>query len=443
MEIDMVHRDAKSFKHYPSRDRDVRIFNEEHSRIAPVYFKEAFENSHRFSENDDEPVAEHNEITHDMFLTIHGEKCGVWGDMQSNYLQNETIDFVVTTMVANLVTKEQTARITAVFEKPILGAGEAAAFAMLNPITRAFPGGTAKWKAFAANMKDDKSFYTNKQAVDAKQVTAHASLFNDKSVIELLCLHAFMTAKINLGTFKAMHANDVFIPVDIILARPWMTYNMSSVIVMKAGKETGETIIGQQDFQMSSNTQDRTLEASYMYYGKAIVKKSRNVVIAPRVFCQSYVKGNNVEFVKPQTIKNEVHARSGVFESHESILSIMVPCHSNVMKHNWIDIRGANSNVSGVADFHLSKEFYTHLLNIDDLEISTPTEEFIDYEDMSFAANTLCWLGHVEYGGDKGNFVSLNMGHLGPNTYDQVNNSRKEGNFAPIQRLSYNTKSLG
>jgi hypothetical protein len=177
-----------------------------------------------------------------------------------------------------------------------------------------------------------------------------------------------------------------------------------------------------------------------MYYGKAIVKKSRNVVVAPRVFCQSYVSGNNLKYISKKTLEEEIQNRSGVFESDESIFSMLIPVGGKVHENNWIDVRGSNANVSG-KEFHRSKEFYTNMLRLDDLELATPTEEFIDYEDMTFAANTLCWLGHIEYGPGAA-FVNFNMGHLGPNTYDQCNHSRKEGIFSPVRPLNCNSRTV-
>lgn len=436
LEIDMVHRDKKSFRTYSSKDRNARIFNEDHSRMGNVYFIDAVRHSHRFEITEDgkadgsgELLSNYEGVKDDMFVYNGNTKCQVWGDMDHEYLDVDTIQKVVITMLNNFSPSEQDE-----FNKAT-GANYDAKFT--TRITKMCPDSNVTYTP--AGLKNLKVDYTRK---DAQHKGDHdAGLFGaDRTPLEKVLAAVFLSAKINLKNIEAMTDADVFVPVDIILARPWMTYNMSSVVLMKAGTETGETIIGQQDFQMSSNTQDRTLEASYVYYGKAIVRKSRNVVVAPRVFCQGYVSGNNLKYLSNSTLKNEVRQRSGVFESDESILAIMVPVGNNVRGNNWIDIRGVNSNVSGKV-FHKSSEYYTNLLGLDDLELATPTEEFIDYEDMTFAANTLCWLGHIEYGPNL-EYVNLNMGHLGSNTYDQCNHSRKEGCFSPIRPLTYNTRSL-
>lgn len=443
MEIDMFHRDKKSFKKYTSKDRNVRIFNEDHSRIAPVYFMEALSNSHRFSLKEDRSPdgngelidEDHAGLVNDMFVNS-GSVCKVWGDMSVNHLSIDTIKKVVITMMNSFSDDEIN-----IINAGLLKTPPALDDYVKTKLIKMVPSSGVSNTVFSpAGLK---------AAVDVKYITSdaptqkisHKSLFeNDSSKFEQIATTLFLSGNITLSNIQALTDNDVLPPVDVILTRPWMTFNMSSVIIMKAGSETGETIIGQQDFQMSSNTQDRTLEASHMYYGKAIVRKSRNVIVAPRVFCQSYVSGNNTKFISNKTLTEEIQARSGVFESDESIFALLVPVGGKVHENNWIDIRGSNANVSG-KQFHHSNEFYTNLLRLDDLELASPTEEFIDYEDMQFAANTLCWLGHVEYG-PKHEFINLNMGHLGPNTYDQCNHSRKEGIFSPVRPLTFNTRSM-
>jgi hypothetical protein len=75
-----------------------------------------------------------------------------------------------------------------------------------------------------------------------------------------------------------------------------------------------------------------------------------------------------------------------------------------------------------------------------DAEIFSPSENFIDYEAQSFPVNSICWAGHINYGADFAKH-SLCQGHLGSITTDNVNNSRKEGMYAPIQSLTFNVKS--
>lgn len=39
----------------------------------------------------------------------------------------------------------------------------------------------------------------------------------------------------------------------MIYARPYMTYDMSTGVCMKAGADTGETLVGHADFQLGDN----------------------------------------------------------------------------------------------------------------------------------------------------------------------------------------------
>jgi hypothetical protein len=430
MEIGMIYRDTKSFANYRSDHRNLRIFNEDHSRMSTVYWSDAVRNCLRWNDDTQGSLNDvHDSCNNDMFKN-GGVVVKCWGEMDEKYLSNFDVENVVTSMVANLLPD----RIITLVNENDAGAIEK----LVKKISDIVRGNTA----FAdATVAADVVFDEDSFDINGSRVAGWNELIENKTTAERICAYLFLRSHICRENILRFHDADVYVPVDFILARPYMTYNVSSVIVMKAGRDTGETIIGQQDFQMSSNTQDRTLEASYVYYGKAIVRNTRNVVVAPRVFIQEYVSGNNTKFITQQTVERQINQRSGIFEGDESILAMMIPVRSNTFEHNWIDIRGFNENVENKKHFHQSSDFYKTILEIDPQDIASPTEDFIDYEDMTFAANTLCWLGHFEYGPGF-SYVSKNTGHHGPETYDQVNFSRKPGVFAPVKNLTYNTKSL-
>lgn len=247
----------------------------------------------------------------------------------------------------------------------------------------------------------------------------------------------FLHSNITFADIKKLHEMDVFVPIDVLICKPWMKYNASSVVMMKAGQQTGETVLGQQRFNMSSNTQDGTIEGAMTYYVKAIVKNVRNVLVAPHIFIQSYIGGNNTTFVDDNGLK-EIKEHSGLFNSKQSMISMLIPYNSKVHDASWIDYRGVNPNVSGT--FHDSSNYYREIFSVEDTDVYSPMDNFVDYEDQSYPANTICWNGHLEYGPDF-KFKSFCMGHLGPNTYDQVNMSRKDGIYAPIHSLSFATSS--
>ena len=217
---------------------------------------------------------------------------------------------------------------------------------------------------------------------------------------------------------------------------------MSNIIVLKLS--TGETIIGKQNFQMTSNNMDRTLYGSYVYYGGHYIKNPKNVTVAPHVFIQSYVKGNDTSFIKQDDIA-EIKEKGGLKNAGNSILCFMTSVNNNssVMKHNIIDIRGHHDNLPLAKDetFYDSSKFYENLLKIDNEDLHTTAEAYVDYEHMDYKCTSLCCLGHFEFGEDFAQ-INTNTGHLGPNTYDQVNLSRSPGHYVPVKQITYNSKII-
>lgn len=51
-----------------------------------------------------------------------------------------------------------------------------------------------------------------------------------------------------------------WVPVEIVIARPFMEHLMLSAIVAVAGRETGATLFGPADMQISANTSVKTIE---------------------------------------------------------------------------------------------------------------------------------------------------------------------------------------
>ena len=456
--IDMFYRDSRSFVNYRSSHRDITIFNEDQSRFVPVYFLDALKNSFRFRDPDVhgsrgplDPERHTEKIKRDLFKRNNGSvTINKWAEMSSEYLRDETVLRVVNSVKGNLIEKPMWDAMNAM--APFAGA-DGDAIAEADAAFVAFKDQVAPFvakltAAFGTNFtalslaKLSRGFDNQANQVGGFQVGANppdrSRIFSKEDNATKYVAAAFLHASVDYETMKNMHECDIYVPVNILLSRPWMTYYASTIIIMKGGVETGETIIGRQDFQMSANTQTRELEASMMYYGKAIVRNPNNVMVAPHVFIQSYIRGNNTEWITEDTLEH-IRDNSGVVDGTESLVSMVIPATSRVYAENWIDYRGKHADYEKV--FHESLEFYSEVYNIIDAELWTPNESFIDYEAQTYQTNSICWAGHVNYGPDF-KFQSLCQSPLGTLTYDQCNNSRKEGLYSPIQHLTYNVTQL-
>jgi hypothetical protein len=89
--------------------------------------------------------------------------------------------------------------------------------------------------------------------------------------------------------------------VRIVVARPFIEHTMHNVIMAVSGRDTGATLFGPADMQLSANTQVKTIEGHYTGHFKAVVTKPQNVLVMKDVACAGYVAGMNTRwFAKPE-----------------------------------------------------------------------------------------------------------------------------------------------
>jgi hypothetical protein len=84
--------------------------------------------------------------------------------------------------------------------------------------------------------------------------------------------------------------------VRIIVARPFIEHTMHNVIMAVSGRDTGATLFGPADMQLSANTQVKTIEGHYTGHFKAVVTKPQNVLVMRDVACAGYVAGANTRW---------------------------------------------------------------------------------------------------------------------------------------------------
>jgi len=113
--------------------------------------------------------------------------------------------------------------------------------------------------------------------------------------------------------------------IRIVIARPFIEHLMHSVIVCVSGRDTGATLFGPADMQLSANTQVKTIEGAHFtirtpptnhtrtpislgesdlwlhaghYTGhfKAVITKPQNVLVMRDVACAGYVAGCNTQW---------------------------------------------------------------------------------------------------------------------------------------------------
>ena len=104
--------------------------------------------------------------------------------------------------------------------------------------------------------------------------------------------------KITASALQIFSANNIVLPVSLLIARPYMTYDMCTCIMMKGGTETGQTFQGHSDFQLGDDVQSKIHYGNYTYYSKAVVTNPKNIIHARNVFANGYVSGDATDWIR-------------------------------------------------------------------------------------------------------------------------------------------------
>lgn len=87
-----------------------------------------------------------------------------------------------------------------------------------------------------------------------------------------------------------------WMPVEVIIARPFIEHLMMSAVMTVSGRDTGATLFGPADMQISANTSVKTIEGHYTCHTKSVITKPQNVLVLRDIMCSGYVAGGNTRF---------------------------------------------------------------------------------------------------------------------------------------------------
>merc|ERR1719424_739924 len=114
-----------------------------------------------------------------------------------------------------------------------------------------------------------------------------------KAAAALLCTPDLL--KTVAGIVAAVKAG-VFLKICITIARPFIEHHMLSAVAAVSGRDTGATLYGPADMQISANTSVKTIEGHFTCYTKSVITKPQNVMVLRDIMCNGYVAGGNCHF---------------------------------------------------------------------------------------------------------------------------------------------------
>jgi len=249
---------------------------------------------------------------------------------------------------------------------------------------------------------------------------------------------------------------DIFFPFDFLLFRPRITHQMATGILLKAGSDTGETLVGHADFQLADDVVRKMHYGNFTLYSKSIVYKSDNVFLAENILANGYVGGNDVSMNTLQSLQSGDQPRSMFValvpllgsENSEGTTSV-----SALGQYpNPLDITGKFANgVPHLANLDMEvgnpqglehypgASFYAMTFGMNNSN-QTFNQEYV-YAEMN-TQNTICFQGHQTMfnpAENKWDMTIVNTGHFGDRIYSGCGRVRR-GQMKFLEPVSYTTQ---
>jgi len=291
-------------------------------------------------------------------------------------------------------------------------------------------GASARYSKLAKIGNDLKGKGADGCKLDGEEALFHASSLDDDARrllqhrFETLGAHAdygwaatyFLTTTATTANLKRLAEHDVWLPFNVVLLRPHMTYEMCSAVLMKGGMETGMSAVGHNDFQLGDDVASKMHYGHYTFRSKAFVQQPRNVIIAENVFAQGYERGtNNTQFTDHEEM---------VSDDTSGCMHAWITSYQQDNFPSPLDLTGRFAgdksdalHILGAAHYH---EWWrvSSRNNQDPTAVFDPEHQFL--ENRMDQRNTVLYQGHqFTYSRQtkEHTMVQRNTGHWGPNVY--------------------------
>lgn len=252
------------------------------------------------------------------------------------------------------------------------------------------------------------------------KVEFYHELLSELTPDEQVVASNYLFNPITKAFFVKCYQENVCPPFEILLARPHMTYDMMTCIMMKGGSDTGNTFQGHSDFQLGDDVQSKIHYGNYTYYSKALVTNPKNILLARNVYAGGYVSGDDCDWIDRDMYSGRVVSGS--------LYAFLVPAGEH-KKQNPLRLFTKPSDGYGHSFGRemSGREYYSHIYGHDSL-LSVEDFETIgtrnDTNDIVYQGHQFWWKEHREQqgaGGERafGSYtgVTTNTGHWGKNVY--------------------------
>ena len=207
----------------------------------------------------------------------------------------------------------------------------------------------------------------------------------------------FMFSKSTRAQWSKFIANDIHVPINIILWRMNIEHDMSSAILMKAGIETGMNLYGHSNFAISYDGVSKMILGNFTFYSKAIVTTPDNIQLLLNVKPDGYRGGNNTLFLRNRKDMPTPHPD----RDRRSIIATAIPITDNrlpwsmnfAQRASPDEIHSGGMHKTGSHSYATAEYYDGGIWRIGETVKMTSSglDNFFDYPDR---VNTIAMQGH-------------------------------------------------
>lgn len=292
--------------------------------------------------------------------------------------------------------------------------------------------------------------------VEANKSLIQATGANDEEITAMSALEC--NTKPAWETICDFAERGVWVPVKLILARPFIEHHMLSAIMTVAGTDTGATLFGPADMQIAANTTVKVVEGHYTCHTKSVITKPQNVMVLRDIQCDGYVAGSGIQWfgdiAGPEITSANIQAdlRSRLDFEHEydnqyaSMFAFVCPYdkddRNQFMQDNAFSLTTSNlpwdigNGQQGQRNFPGGTEFweaYSKLFDLTYISAGSDPSSIANHDFVRNGAfnNAICLLGpHRSFSPFTASYFDLTpgQGHFGPDALPGV---RTQATFEP------------
>jgi hypothetical protein len=127
-------------------------------------------------------------------------------------------------------------------------------------------------------------------------VVHFAQVWMRRMSLERIVGHIYMGMPFRRDTLESLVDNHILFPFNFMLFRPHAEYCTKTLVKLKRGEGTGQSIMHTPIFMAYADGLHQTIGGSFSYMSTCLIKKPENIHIFYNTFVDGYVRGMNGEF---------------------------------------------------------------------------------------------------------------------------------------------------